>query len=219
MRLFLYFLILTPIYSLKATPYGFGIHHEFKDEEPNTLGLVGKTQKYVDLLTEEVKSYLRFMRTANQRIGSNSLLYENPMSKKSYQFVHDMGPVRFTPIPLKRKTEIIELEKDFIEEHKGRYMYCGYNDNMVVPRPRFIKETIEIYRIEPIENEYFSDSDGKVIAITGVKHNRCSGPEVYVPDIDMPKEHSREILQRISKKHKFTNMDTDTMMRHFANGV
>lgn len=219
MRLLLYIVFLAPVYSLKAIPYGFGIHHKFEHEEPNTLGLVGKTQKYVDSLNNEVKNYLRFMRTANKRIGSNGLLYEKPMSKESYQFVHDMGPLRFTALPLKRKTEIIELEKDFMEEHKGRYMYCGYNNNMAVPRPRFIQEPIEMYRIEPVENEFFLNSDGKVIAITGVKHNRCSGPEVYIPDIDMPKEHSREILERISKKHKITNMDTDTMMRHLAFGV
>jgi len=219
MKLLAYLLLLAPVYSLKAIPYGFGIHHEFKRKEPNTLGLIGKTQKYVDPLTDEVKNYLRFMRTASGKIGPNGLLYEKPMSKASYEFVHNMGPLRFTSIPLKRKTEIVELDVDFIDEHKGRYMYCGYNNNMAVPKPRFIKEKIEMYRIEPKENEYFSNSDGKVIALTGVKHARCSGPEVYVPDIDMPEEHSREILQRISKKHKFTNMDTDTMMRHFANGV
>ncbi len=219
MRGLVYLILLVPVFSLKAVPYGFGITHDYKQSEENSIGLIGKTQKYVDLLTDEVRSYLRFMRTAKGRIGSNGILYENPMSKQSYEFVHAMGPIRFLPTPLKRKTEIMELDKDFIDEHKGRYMYCGYNNNMAVPRPRFIKENIEMYRIEPVENEVFFNSDDKVIAITGVKHTRCSGPEVFVPDIDMPKEHSIEILQRISKKHKFTNMDTDTMMRHFANGV
>ena len=69
MKLLLYILFFALVYSLKAIPYGFGIHDEFKHKEPNTLGLVGKTQKYVDSLTEEVNNYLRFMRSANQRIA------------------------------------------------------------------------------------------------------------------------------------------------------
>lgn len=216
--LFIFITILHICKANEAIPYGLNIKHQTRHNKmPNSLGLMGKTQDYIDSLDSESVNYIKFMRYNKKRvkynkgqyIGPNDVLYDDISMDK----VNKLGVLEFVPDPPKRSVEVLQFDKDFISVEHGLYMFCGYKNNMAIPTPKHIGFDADMFRIESKENEDFFYKK-TLVALTGVTHFGCTGPEVFIPTIYLSLEDARKHVEKLSKTHKYNNMDSQTAIRH-----
>lgn len=221
MYVFILFICVISTHAELAVPHGHGITKHYKKHSmPNSLGLIGKTQEYVDSLDKEQINYINFMRTNTKRIkfnrtqhiGPNDVFYDIDIKK-----VEALGSLSFTRGKIRETVEKLDLKLDFEKVAGGHYMFCGYSDTIFTPVPTYLKlHDADVFSISPIENKVFYYNND-IVALTGKTHYLCTGPEVLVPDMYLTIHEAKGILEDLSNKHMYNNMDSDTAMRHLIN--
>ena len=217
----LFFVCVSTIYAELAVPHGRRIKKHYKTQTvSNSLGLIGKTQEYVDSLTTEQINYIHFMRTNTKRvkynktqhIGPNEVFYDIDIKK-----VEALGNISFTRGGTKKSVEELDFNLDFENVEAGRYMFCGYSNTIFTPVPLHLKvHDVDVFSISPVENKEFY-YENNVVALTGKIHYLCNGPEVFIPDKYLTIHEARTILKDLSDKHMYNNMDSATAFRHMVN--
>lgn len=213
-----------------AIPYGNNINiyreKDFKPPTLNDMGLIGRTQEYVDSLNDETRNYILFLKhNTNKNIVFNNpnnvpegfINYNVDPNKLQMDKIKSIGfETKYYP---KRKIEQVYVDSDFYNTTNGFYMYCGYRGSIITPVPLYIKSDAEIFRINSKEDTIFYDREKNIVAKTGNKHSGCSGPDVFVPHKSVTEMVLIELMEKVAFKHKLNSMDMDTLVRHLSNGV
>lgn len=224
--MFLLFLLFVSCSAKIAIPYGKGIdqYHETDFTRPtmNNIGLIGRTQTFVDSLNMETRNYLLFRRDNPETqvvfnakdVPEGFVNYEIDASKferdKIGQFSFER---KYYP---KRTIEEVMVDSDFYNTTHGYFMYCGYKGSIITPVPMYLNTTAEIFRIESIDNEVFFDRENHTIAVSGEAHASCSGPSILVPHVQEETDTLKEHLKKLTFHHKLNDMDVETLVRHIS---
>ena len=226
----IYLLCIGVVSADMAIPYGKNIdvynEKDFKAPTLNDLGLIGKTQDFVDSLNVETRNYILFLK----HHPSQNIVFNNHGNTPEGFINYNVDPLKLQMDKLgsigfetkyypTRKVEQVYVDSDFYNTTEGFYMYCGYMGSIITPVPIYLKSDAEIFRISGKEDTIFYDREKNIVAKTGNKHSGCSGPDVFVPHKSVTEMVLIELMEKVAFKHKLNSMDMDTLVRHLSNGV
>lgn len=203
-KLLIFLLLLQIASSEVAVPHGRKLKREnYIYSEPNSLGLMNKTQDEVNALGKDVHDFLKFLRNAKKKVvydkkleSTDNIFYDIDVKK-----VAALGIISFASKPTKTKSYVVDFEQ-FQKTHFGQYLPCSKSPTLFVPRLfNIYNDDVEHFFITSTPNETFFYNPTTLVAVTGTTHDDCAAPEVFVPKSNMMPHDATRILKTLSEDY------------------
>lgn len=203
-KLILFFILLHVAVGKQAAPHGRSLMLETpQNKQPNTLGLINKTQDEVDAFDDDLKEFLVFLRDAKKRIVYKKELEseENIFYNIDVEKVAALGIISFASNPIKTSFHVVDFS-EFQPHYFGHYLPCGKTMSIFIPKLfNIYNETVEHFSIEAMPDEAFFYDAKTLIAVTGNTHHGCVAPEVFVPNRKMMVSDAKKSLKKLSEDY------------------